>query len=149
MWKWCACMPLTWPSSCLNIAGCHSCSRVWIAVGTRWYQDSKFGSKTTSGTVLVKHLFMLRLLLVMFKWWFMSCVFQGLSLIDEFLKELSNFDQEMESQRKAAEVSGEVSRMELFILVFLPILSWVLWWIELFMSLELNFFALACRSCGM
>jgi hypothetical protein len=46
----------------------------------------------------------------------MSCVFQGLSSVDEFLKELPNFDQEMESQRKDAEASGEVtqvSRMEL------------------------------------
>ena len=38
---------------------------------------------------------------------------QGLSASNEFLRELPKFDQEMESQRKDAEASGEVSRMEL------------------------------------
>lgn len=36
---------------------------------------------------------------------------QGLSSVDEFLEKLPDFDGEIESQRKDAEASGEVSRM--------------------------------------
>ena len=41
----------------------------------------------------------------------MHSVVQGLSSVDEFLEKLPDFDGEIESQRKDAEASGEVSLM--------------------------------------
>lgn len=48
----------------------------------------------------------------------MSRVLQELSSIEEFLKELPDFDQEMESQRKDAEASGEVGWVGFVLLFF-------------------------------
>ena len=44
--------------------------------------------------------------------WTVHSVVQGLSSVDEFLQKLPDFDGEIESQRKDAEASGEVSQME-------------------------------------
>ena len=43
--------------------------------------------------------------------WTVHSVVQGLSSVDEFLEKLPDFDGEIESQRKDAEASGEVSLM--------------------------------------
>lgn len=75
--------------------------------------DIKVQSLVPKPLQVCMHYHMLSLLLFMFKY-LKASLLQELSSIDEFLNELPNFDEQMESQRKDAEASGEVFFFILF-----------------------------------